>query len=68
MFNSSLIYELGVLKDYALPLLKEIKNTDPEYAEAARLIRLLTYFESIPQDNISKTSLIREFIGGGILA
>lgn len=68
MFNSSLIYELGVLKDYALPLLKEIKNTDPEYAEATRLIRLLTYFESIPQDNISKTSLIREFIGGGILA
>lgn len=68
MFNSSLIYELGVLKDYALPLLKEIKNTEPEYAEACRLIRLLTYFESIPSDNISKTSLIREFIGGSLLA
>lgn len=68
MFNSSLIYELGVLKDYALPLLKEIKNTEPEYAEACRLIRLLTYFESIPQDNISKTSLIREFIGGSLIA
>ncbi len=68
MFNSSLIYELGVLKDYALPLLKEIKNTEPEYAEATRLIRLLSYFESIPQDNISKTSLIREFIGGSLLA
>lgn len=68
MFNSSLIYELGVLKDYALPLLKEIKNTEPEYAEACRLIRLLTYFESIPQENISKTSLIREFIGGSLLA
>lgn len=68
MFNSSLIYELGVLKDYALPLLKEIKNTEPEYAEACRLIRLLTYFEQIPVDNISKTSLIREFIGGSLLA
>ncbi len=68
MFNSSLIYELGVLKDYALPLLKEIKNTEPEYAEATRLIKLLSYFESVPQENISKTSLIREFIGGGLLA
>ncbi len=68
MFNSSLIYELGVLKDYALPLLKEIKNTEPEYAEATRLIKLLSYFESVPQENISKTSLIREFIGGGVLA
>lgn len=68
MFNSSLIYELGVLKDYALPLLKEIKNTEPEYAEATRLIRLLSYFDSVPQDAISKTSLIREFIGGSLLA
>ncbi|MCI9000251.1 MAG: nucleoside kinase [Clostridia bacterium] len=68
MFNSSLIYELGVLKDYALPLLKQITNTEPEYAEATRLIRLLSYFESIPQDAIPKTSLIREFIGGSLLA
>lgn len=66
MFNSSLIYELGVLKDYALPLLKEIKNTEPEYAEATRLIRLLSYFETVPQQTISHTSLIREFIGGSI--
>lgn len=66
MFNSSLIYELGVLKDYALPLLKDIKNTEPEYAEATRLIRLLTYFESIPSNNIPKTSLIREFIGDSL--
>ncbi len=68
MFNSSLIYELGVLKDYALPLLKQITNTEPEYAEATRLIRLLSYFESIPEDAIPKTSLIREFIGGSLLA
>lgn len=68
MFNSSLIYELGVLKDYAIPLLEEIKNTDPEYAEARRLIKLLSYFEAIPHENIEKTSLIREFIGGSLLA
>ena len=68
MFNSSLIYELGVLKDYALPLLKEINNTQPEYAEATRLIRLLSYFDSVPQEAIPKTSLIREFIGGSLLA
>jgi uridine kinase len=68
MFNSSLIYELGVLKNYALPLLEKIDNTQPEYAEATRLIRLLSYFEAIPQDAIPKTSLIREFIGGSLLA
>lgn len=66
MFNSSLIYELGVLKEYALPLLKGIKNTQPEYAESTRLIRLLSYFDTVPQEAIPKTSLIREFIGGSI--
>lgn len=66
MFNSSLIYELGVLKSYALPLLESIKNTEPEYAEATRLIRLLTYFETIPIDDIPRTSLIREFIGDSL--
>lgn len=63
MFNTSLIYELGVLKKYALPLLKEITKQDPEYAEATRLIRLLSYFYEIPTDEIPKTSLLREFIG-----
>ena len=66
MFNSSLIYELGVLKDYALPLLKEIDNANPEFAEAKRLVTLLSYFESIPEKDIPNTSLIREFIGKGI--
>ena len=64
MFNSSLIYELSVLKDYAIPLLKEIDNSNPECAEATRLINLLKYFDSIPDKYIPKTSLIREFIGG----
>lgn len=66
MFNSSLIYELGVLKDYALPLLKEIDNSNQEYAEVQRLTTLLSYFESIPEKDIPNTSLIREFIGNGI--
>lgn len=64
MFNSSLIYELSVLKKYAVPLLEEIDNTNPECAEATRLCNLLQYFESIPEEYIPKTSLIREFIGG----
>ena len=66
MFNSSLIYELGVLRDYAVPLLKEIDNTKTEYSEARRLIRLLNFFEPIGIEDIPKTSLIREFIGGSI--
>lgn len=64
MFNSSLIYELSVLKDYAIPLLKEIDSSNPECAEATRLCNLLKYFDSIPDEYIPKTSLIREFIGG----
>lgn len=66
MFNSSLIYELGVLKDYAIPLLKEIDNSVIEYSEAKRLITMLNFFESIPTDVIPKTSLLREFIGGSV--
>lgn len=66
MFNSSLIYELGVLREYAIPLLKEIDNSHPEYSEAKRLIRLLKFFEPIETTNIPHTSLIREFIGGSI--
>lgn len=63
MFNSSLIYELGVLKDYAIPLLQEIDNSSKEFSEAKRLIRMLGYFESIPSKDIPKNSLLREFIG-----
>jgi uridine kinase len=63
MFNSSLIYELGVLKDYAIPLLEEIDNSNYEFSEAKRLRRMLGYFESIPSDDVPKNSLLREFIG-----
>ena len=65
MFNTSLIYELSVLKDIATPLLEEIKKTDAEYAEARRLIDLLSYFKSIPANMTPNNSLLKEFLGGG---
>ncbi len=66
MFNTSLVYELGVLKDYVIPLLKQITPSSKEYSEAVRLLDLLRYFESIPSEDVPKNSLLREFIGGSI--
>lgn len=67
MFNSSILYELAVLKDFVLPLLEEIDDTHPEYSEAKRLIEMLRYFESVKNiDLIPNNSLLREFIGGSI--
>ena len=63
-FNSSLIFELGVMKEYAEPLLRDVPRDCEEYAEAYRLMRLLSYFEPIPADQIPTTSLLREFLGG----
>lgn len=65
MFNSALIYELAVLKQYAEPLLFSVKPGEPEYDEAKRLLKFLDYFLPIPADDIPNSSLIREFIGGG---
>ena len=65
IFNTSLIYELGALKEIALPLLEEIKQEDPEYAEAKRLINMLKYFKSIPAEDVPTNSLLKEFLGGG---
>ncbi len=66
MFNTSIVYELGVLKEYALPLLKEIGRDEPEYAEAQRLINLLNYFKPIGTEYIPESSILREFIGGSV--
>ena len=66
MFNSALIYELSALKNFAVPQLKEIKNTSPYYSEAKRLWTLLSYFEAIDSKDIPSNSLLREFIGGSI--
>ena len=64
MFNSALIYELAVLKQYAEPLLFAIERDSPEYLEAKRLLKFLDYFLPVPADNINNNSIIREFIGG----
>lgn len=66
MFNSSIVYELAVLKQYAMPLLEEIPQSSREYSEARRLIALLKYFETMNSDLIPNNSLLREFIGGSI--
>ena len=67
MFNSSLIYELSVLKDYAIPLLNKITQEDAEYSEAKRLTSMLEYFESINSELVPSNSLLREFIGNSVL-
>jgi len=64
MFNSAMIYELGVLKKYVEPLLKTIPENQPEFAEALRLLKFTGYFKTIDDTEIPPTSLIREFLGG----
>lgn len=64
MFNSALIYELSVLKQYAEPLLFSIKPEDEEYPEAKRLLKFLDYFLGISGEGVPNNSIIREFIGG----
>lgn len=64
MFNSALIYELAVLKQFAEPILFGIGKDEPEYAEAKRLLKFLDYFLGIPTEDIPKNSILREFIGG----
>lgn len=64
MFNSSLIYELCLLKTYAEPLLMEIGSDDPNYSEVKRLIEFLSYFLPIESKEIPINSIVREFIGG----
>lgn len=64
MFNSVLIYELAVLKQYAEPLLFSIKKGEPEYYEAKRLLKFLEYFLGIDSTHVPSNSICREFIGG----
>ncbi|MGE5393638.1 MAG: nucleoside kinase [Candidatus Saccharibacteria bacterium] len=68
MFNSALVYELAVLKKYADPLLKSVTESQPEFSESNRLIKLLSYFKPIDDLEIPPTSLIREFLGGSSFA
>lgn len=64
MFNSALIYELGVLKKDVEGLLETVKENVPEYSEAVRLLNFISYFNAIPEDEIPPTSVLREFLGG----
>jgi uridine kinase len=67
MFNSALLFELGVLKKYIEPLLKEVFENAPEYSEAHRLLKFLSYFKPISDEDeaeIPPTSIIREFLKG----
>lgn len=64
MFNSALIYELSVLKQYVEPLLFGIPKEAPEYVEANRLLKFLDYFLGVNTEDIPNNSLIREFVGG----
>ena len=65
MFNSALVYELCVLKQYCEPLLFSIPRTSPCFSEAQRLIKFLDYFLAVGSENIPNNSLLREFVGGG---
>lgn len=64
MFNTSLAYELGVLKTYVEPLLYTVKADDPEYLTARRLLELLKCVLPISSESVPQISIIREFIGG----
>lgn len=64
MFNSALPYELGVLKQYAEPILREVTANCIEYSEAQRLLKFFEFFRPISSEEIPPTSLLREFLGG----
>lgn len=64
IFNSTLVYELGVLKPFALKELEKIPNESPVYAEALRLKAFLNFFKEIDTNNVPSNSILREFIGG----
>ncbi len=65
MFNSSLPYELAVLKGYVLPLLHTVSENSPMYGEARRLLSMLKFVPHLPSEYVSSNSILREFIGGG---
>jgi uridine kinase len=65
MFNSAQVYELAVLKQYAEPLLFAVPRDCPEFQEAKRLLKFFDYFLNISSEEIPRSSILREFIGGG---
>ena len=63
-FNSALIYELAVLKQFAEPLLYSVPKAAKEYHEAKRLLKFLEYFLGISSEHLPNNSIVREFVGG----
>ncbi|MCL2072519.1 MAG: nucleoside kinase [Marinilabiliaceae bacterium] len=64
MFNTALLYEFAVLKPFVEPILLEVQPNQPEFSEATRLLKFLSYFKPIISNNIPPTSILREFLGG----
>ncbi len=64
MFNSSMLFEFAVMRHHAEPILRQVPENCPEYAEAIRLLNFLSYFTPIQDNEIPPTSLMREFMGG----
>ena len=64
MFNSAMIYELAAIRRHAEPVLMQVPRTVPEYSEAYRLLKFLSYFNYINDEELPPTSLLREFLGG----
>ena len=65
IFNSALIYELAVLKQFAEPLLFSVMPGEPEYHEAKRMLKFLEYFLGVSTEDLPNNSIVREFVGGG---
>lgn len=66
VFNSALVYELAVLKQFAEPLLFGIKKDDPAFHEAKRLLKFLDYFLGVTSEDLPNNSILREFVGGSV--
>ena len=64
MVNTALLFELAALRNQAIPVLEEVPENAPEYSEAYRLRKFLSYVKPIPIDGLPPTSLLREFVGG----
>ncbi|MBW6411317.1 nucleoside kinase [Clostridium weizhouense] len=64
MFNSTLVYELSLLKPYALKELAKVKEESPVYEEAIRLQSILNFFKEVESSYVPMNSILREFIGG----
>jgi uridine kinase len=64
-FNSALVYEMCVLKQFVEPLLFRIGQSEPEFTEASRLIKFLDSFIGVSSESVAINSILREFIGGG---